>query len=414
MSNMPRVVITGLGVVSPLGSTLDEFWHKLTSGTSAIGKITHFDAEKFPVKVAAEVKDFDPVNYMKLKRADRTGRCSQFAIAATRMAADHARLDMSVEEPERIGVVVGTSGMPELLAEQANIIERKGPNRVDPLVVSKYRASMVPAHVGLEVGAKGINTSINSACNSGNDSLGNAYNLLRLGYADLILAGGAGANITPLAIAATGRIGALSREEDPDKACRPFDLNRSGFVYGEGAAMLVLETLEHAQNRRSEILAEITGAGWSFDAVSETSPGMAERARAMSLALRDAGISPGDVDYINAHGTGTKLNDVSETRAIKSVFGTGAYSLPVSSIKSMIGHLGCAAGSVEVVAVVMSILNSTIPPTINYQTPDPECDLDYVPNVSRRQSLDVCLSNSFGLGGQNCSLIFRRFKQNGT
>jgi 3-oxoacyl-[acyl-carrier-protein] synthase II len=288
--NLPRVVITGIGAITPLGLTVESFWEGLTSGKNGIAPISQFDTSNFPVKVAGEVRGFDPTHYMNEKRADRAGRCAQFAVAATRMAVESARLDMSQEIAERVGVIIGTSGMPELLAEQLDIIIKKGPMRVDPLVVSKFRASMVPAHVGLEIGAKGINSSVNSACNSGNDALGTALNLLRLGQADIILAGGAGTNITPLSLAVTSRIGALSREADPNKACRPFDLNRNGFVYGEGAGMLVLETLEHAENRRAQIMAELAGAGWSFDAYSETSPELQQRANAMTGAMQDAGI----------------------------------------------------------------------------------------------------------------------------
>jgi 3-oxoacyl-[acyl-carrier-protein] synthase II len=403
-----KVVITGMGAVTPLGLTVASFWQGLVTGQNGIGLITLFDASFFPVKVAGELKGFDPTNYMDEKRADRTGRCAQMALAATRMAIQNARLDMSRETPERVGVIIGTNGMPELLAEQANIIASKGAMRIDPLVVSKFRASMVPAHVGLEIGAKGINSSINSACNSGNDALGMALSFLRLGYADVIVAGGAGANITALAIAATNRIGALSREADPARACRPFDLNRNGFVYGEGAGILILETLEHAQKRGATILVELAGVGWSFDAYSETAPEIEQRANAFRSAMNDARVSPLDIDYINAHGTGTRQNDVVETQAIKLAFASTGYIPPISSNKSMIGHLGCAAGAVEAIASVLTIQQGIIPPTIHYETPDPECDLDYVPNVARQQKVNICLSNSFGLGGQNCSLVFRR------
>jgi 3-oxoacyl-[acyl-carrier-protein] synthase II len=392
-----------------LGSTLESFWEGLVSGKNGIGLITRFDATNFPVKVAGEVKDFDAGRFMEEKRVDRTGRCAQFAIAATRMALSSANLDMSHETPERVGVIIGTAGMPELLPEQVEIINKKGPMRVDPLMMSKFRASMVPAHVGLEIGAKGVNTSINSACNSGNDALGMALNFLRLGQADVMLAGGAGTNVTSIAFALTNRLGALSREPDPEKACRPFDLNRTGFVYGEGAGMLVLETLEHAERRNAPILAELAGVGWSFDAYSETSPEIEQRANGMKMALDDAHILPIEVDYINAHGTGTKQNDTVETQSIKMVFGQGAQVLPISSTKSMIGHLACAAGAVETIASILTIRKGIIPPTIHYETPDPECDLDYVPNIARRTPVNVCLTNSFGLGGQNCSLVIKRF-----
>jgi 3-oxoacyl-[acyl-carrier-protein] synthase II len=404
-----RIVITGLGVVTPLGSTLESFWNGLVRGQNGVGPITLFDASAFPVKVAAEVKGFDPTQYMGMKRADRSGRCAQFAVSAARMAMTCAGLDMAKERAERVGVIIGTSGMPELLAEQADIIAKKGPMRVDPLIVSKFRASMVPAHVGLDVGAKGINTSINSACASGNDALGIALNFLRSGCADVIITGGAGTNVTPLAIAATNRIGALSRVSDPETACRPFDANRSGFVYGEGSGILVLETLEHAERRGAVILAELAGAGWSFDSHSETTPQAEQEAVAMHLAMQDADIAPEQIDYINAHGTGTRLNDITETQAIKQAFNDRAYQIPLSSNKSMIGHLGCASGAVEAIASVMTIRDNILPPTIHYETRDPECDLDYVPNKAREKRVNVILSNSFGLGGQNCCLVIRRF-----
>jgi len=280
--------------------------------------------------------------------------------------------------------------------------------RIDPLLISKFPASMVPAQVGLEIGAKGPNTSLNSACASGSDALGAALNYLRLGHAEVMIAGGAEANVSPIAIAATGIVGALSRNPDPETACRPFDLNRDGFVFGEGAGILVLESYEHAQKRDAPILAELAGAGWSFDAFSETAPDAETQTMAMRMELQDAGISPEEVDYINAHGTSTKLNDAAETKATKLVFGERAYKIPISSNKSMIGHLACAAGAAEAVAAVMTIKHDIIPPTIHYQTPDSECDLDYVPNEARYQAVNICLSNSFGMGGQNCCIVMKK------
>jgi len=404
-----RVVITGLGAITPLGLTVADYWQGLTSGRSGIGPITLFDASAFPVKNAAEVKDFVPENYMELKRVDRTARCTQFAIAAARMALESAGLDMPLENPEEVGTVIATSGMVWMISEQGEVMKNRGPMRIDPLFISKTAPSMVTAQVGLETGAKGPNTSLNSACASGSDALGVAMNHLLLGSAEVMLAGGAEANISPVAVASTARVGALSREPDPLKASRPFDLNRNGFIFGEGAAILVLETLEHAQKRKAPILAELAGAGWSFDAFSETAPDAETQAVAMKKAIQNAGITPEEVDYINAHGTSTRLNDSAETRAIKLVFGEKAYGIPISSNKSMIGHLACAAGAVEAVAAVMTVKEGVIPPTINYQTADPECDLDYVPNTARNQPVKVCLSNSFGMGGQNCCLIIKRF-----
>ncbi|MBI4286450.1 MAG: beta-ketoacyl-ACP synthase II [Chloroflexi bacterium] len=405
-----RVVITGLGAITPVGLSVADYWEGLVSGRNGIGLITHFDTSAYSVKLGAEVKGFDPGNYMDLKRSDRIGRCTQFAIAATREALASARLDMAREQPERVGVVLATSGMVWTVGEQAKIIETRGPNRVDPLFANKIAASMVPAQVGLEFGLKGPNTSINSACASGSDAVGTGLNLIRLGYADVMVAGGAESNISPIAIAGMGRVGALSRETDPSKACRPFDLNRTGMVFGEGAGVLILETLEHAQKRGAPILAEMAGAGFTFDAFNDTAPDPEMEAVCMRMAIRDAGLTPKEVDCINAHGTSTKLNDASETKAIKLVFGDDAYRIPASSIKSMIGHLACAAGAVEAVAAVMTIKENVIPPTIAYETPDPECDLDYVPNKARRQPVNAVLSNSFGMGGQNSCIVIKRFR----
>jgi len=404
-----RVVITGLGAVTPLGLTVEDYWQGLINGKSGVGPITLFDNNLYPVKVAAEVKDFDPTNYMHVKRADRTARCTHFAIAATKMAMESARLDMSREKPERIGVEIATSGMVWLIAEEGEVLRRRGPMRIDPLFISKIAASMVPAQVGLEFGLKGPNSSLNSACASGSDALGAALNFLRLGHAEVMIAGGAEANVNPIAIASTGRVGALSRNPDPRQASRPFDLNRDGFVFGEGAGIMVLETYEHARERGAPILAELAGAGWSFDAYSETAPDAEMQAVAMQMALKNADTRPEEVDCINAHGTSTKLNDAAETRAAKVVFGDRAYKIPISSNKSMIGHLACGAGAVEAIAAVMTVKEGIIPPTVNYETPDPDCDLDYVPNKARYQPVNTCLSNSFGMGGQNCSLVIKRF-----
>jgi 3-oxoacyl-[acyl-carrier-protein] synthase II len=406
---LPRIVITGMGAITPLGLTVEEYWQGLVNGRSGFGPITLFDASAYPVSVAAEVKDFDPEKYMPVKRVDRTSRCIQFAIATSKMAMESARLDMSREKPEKIGVIIATSGMMSLIADESEVLRERGPMRIDPLIITKVAPSMVSAQVALVAGAKGPNSSLNSACASGSDAIGTALNHLRLGHADVIIAGGSEAGVNPISVSSTARVGALSREPDPGRASRPFDLNRDGFVASEGAGLLVLETLEHARKRSAPILAELAGAGWSFDAYNETAPDAHTQAVAMRMALQDAGVATEDIGYINAHGTSTKLNDAAETRAIKIVFGDRAYKIPVSSNKSMIGHLACAAGSVEAVASVMTIREGIVPPTIHYETPDPDCDLDYVPNEARRQTVDACLSNSFGMGGQNCSLIFKRF-----
>jgi 3-oxoacyl-[acyl-carrier-protein] synthase II len=403
-----RVVITGLGAITPIGTGIDEFWQGLVEGRNGVGRISSFDAAKYPVKVAAEVKDFDAEKFMPLKRVDRNSRTTHMAIAASRMAIESAKLDMTQEKRERAGTVIATGGAPTLLIDQAYLLKDRGPNRIDPLLASKVGTSMVGVQVGMEFGLRGPNSTINSACASGSDSLGTALNHLRMGHADVMIAGGSDATIAPITIAATGIVGALSKNPDPETACRPFDLNRNGFIFGEGAGMLVLETEEHARRRDAPVLAELAGAGWAFDAYNDTAPFAELQALTMKTAIEDAGISPEEIDYINAHGTSTQLNDSTETRAVKMVFGERAYKIPISANKSMLGHLATAAGSVEAVATVLTILHNIIPPTIHLQTPDPECDLDYVPNQARPQKVNVCLSNSFGMGGQNCCLIIKR------
>jgi 3-oxoacyl-[acyl-carrier-protein] synthase II len=394
--------------VTPLGLNIEDFWGGLAEGRCGIGPITNFDASRYPAKLAAEVKGFNPEDFMNPKRMDRSSRPAHFAIAAAVMAVKHSGLDLSREKRERVGIIIATVGMPSLIADQGEILKNKGPGRIDPLLASKVGASMVGIHVGMELGARGINSTLNSACASGNDSLGEALMHLRLGHADIMIAGGTDANVNNIAMASTGIVGALSRSTDPATACRPFDKNRNGFVFGEGSGIVVLETLEHAIARGAPILAELAGAGWSFDAYNETAPFDQMQAVAMTAAIEDAGLQADDVDYINAHGTSTQLNDSTETRAVKMVFGKKAYQIPISSNKSMIGHLACAAGSVEAAATVLTIQKGLIPPTIGYSTPDPECDLDVVPNIARKKSVNVCLSNSFGMGGQNCCLIIKR------
>ena len=406
-----RVVVTGMGAITPLGLSVDQFWTNLIAGRPGISSITHFDASTFPVKVAAEVKGFDPREYMDLKMVDRSSRFGQFAIAAARMAVESARLDMSREKPEQVGVVVATCLDMCSIESENEVLKSRGPRRINPLFVTRTGPQMSSVQVGLMLGAKGPNSGINSACASGNDALGTALNHLRLGHAEVMVAGASDAGIHPLALAGMSIVGALSRESDPARACRPFDLNRNGFVFGEAAAVMVLETYEHARNRGAPILAEVAGVGWSFDAHSESAPSPEAEAIAMKRALQDAEISPEDITYVNAHGTGTRLNDVSETRALKLVFDDHAYRIPVSSNKSMVGHSASAAAAVEAVASIMTVMTGMIPPTINYETPDPECDLDYVPNVARRVQVDACLSSAFGLGGQNCCMILKKFKE---
>ena len=399
-----------MGVICPIGLTIDEFWANLVAGKSGIKPITQFDTSNYTVKLAAEVNGFDPTDYMDLKTVERTRRSTHFAIAAAKQAIESSGLDMSKEQAERVGVI--TTNMLECttIAEGWETLQKRGPRRVDPLFFTKSAPGIVALQIGMLLGARGPNTSVNSLCASGTDAIGTCMNFIRLGYADVMLATPTDASLDAMTIAAMSRLGALSTEPDPDKACRPFDLNRNGFIYGEGAGVLVLESLEHAKNRGAPILAEIAGAAWTFDAYDATAPQAETEAVAMRTALKDAEVKAEEVDYINAHGTSTKLNDVTETRAIKMVFGDRAYQIPISAHKSMFGHMVTAGGAVESIGVVLTMMNGIIPPTIHYETPDPDCDLDYVPNVARKIQVNVCLKDSFGLGGQNCCLIIKRFK----
>jgi 3-oxoacyl-[acyl-carrier-protein] synthase II len=405
-----RVVVTGMGIICPLGLNVDEFWAGLAAGKSGVNYITHFDASNYPVKVDAEVNGFDPTKYMDIKTVERTRRPVHFVIPAVKEAIESAKLDMTKEQPERVGVVTSYMLECEFIASGWETLQQRGPRRVDPLFFTKAAPSIVSLHVALLLGAKGPNTSVNSLCASGADATGTCLNFIRLGYADVMIAALSDASLDAMTVAAISRLGALSPEPDPNKACRPFDLNRNGFVYGEGAGVLVLEAYEHAKRRGAPILAELAGAAWTYDAHDITAPHPDAEAIAMRNALKNAGVKPEEVDYINAHGTSTKLNDACETKAIKMVFGDRAYKIPISSNKSMFGHLITAGGAVESIGAVLTVMNGIIPPTIHYETPDPECDLDYVPNVARRAQVNICLKNSFGLGGQNCCLVFKRFK----
>ncbi len=408
---IPRVVITGMGTVNPLGLNVNEFWEGLVAGRSAIGLITRFDTSQFRVKVGAEVRGFDPAKYMDPKSIDRTSRTVQFAIAAAKEAVQSAALDMGKEKPERVGVMISTMTEQGYIVRGWEAFQKRGPRGVDVLFTTRQSASAASMHVGMLLGAKGPNSSVNSLCASGTDAIGTATNFIRLGYADVMIAGGSDSSLEPVSMAGLDILGALSREPDPAKACRPFDLNRNGFVYGEGAGIVVLESYEHAKKRGAPILAEVAGAGWSFDAYDATAPAPEPEAYAMNTALQNARVRIEEVDYINAHGTSTKLNDACETRAIKMVFGDHAYKIPISSTKSMIGHSITAAGAIEAIASILVMNKGMIHPTINYETPDPECDLDYVPNVARPAQVNVCLKNSFGLGGENCCLVFRRVNE---
>jgi 3-oxoacyl-[acyl-carrier-protein] synthase II len=409
--NIPRVVVTGIGTINPLGLSVKKFWEGLVAGKSAIGPITHFDPSNFRVKVDAEVHGFDATKYMDLKAIDRTSRTIQFAIAAAKEAIQSAALDMTQENPERVGVIISTMTEQGYVVWGWELYKKSGPRRADPLFITKSTASAASMQVGMMLGAKGPNSAVNSLCASGADAIGTAMNFIRLGYADVMIAGGSDASLEPVSMAGIDILGALSHEPDPSKACRPFDLNRNGFVYAEGAGLVVLESYEHARRRGASILAEIAGAGWSFDAHDATAPAPELEAYAMRTALQNARAKIEEVDYINAHGTSTKMNDVCETKAIKMVFGEHAYKIPISSTKSMIGHSITAAGAIETVAAILIMNKGIIHPTINYETPDPECDLDYVPNVARPAQVNVCLKNSFGLGGENCCLVLKRVKR---
>ena len=409
-----RVVITGLGVVSPVGSSVTKFWENLTAGKSGIGRITKFDPEGFPVQIAGEVKDFDPLEYFDKKEVRRTDPFIQFAVGAAVQAVKSSGLEESDVDKTRVGVLIGSGiGGLSTIEQQLKILWEKGPRRVSPFCVPMEIINMASGLVSIRFGYKGPNISVVTACATGTHAIGEAYRTIQYGDADVMVAGGAESCITPLAVAGFAAAKALStRNDEPEKARRPFEKNRDGFVMGEGAGIVVLEELEHAKRRGAKILAEIVGYGTSGDAYHMTAPAPEGEgaARAMENAIKDAGISPEDVDYINAHGTSTKFNDLFETMAIKKVFGEHAYRVKISSIKSMIGHLLGAAGGVEVVSSVMTLQTGVIPPTINYEEPDPECDLDYTPNKAVEADVRYVLKNSFGFGGTNACLVLKRYE----
>jgi len=411
---LTRVVITGMGVVSPVGTGLDTFWSALVNGVSGIRRITRFDASHYRTRIAAEVADFVPENYLDRKECRRMDRFTQFAVACAMMAVEDAGLDLTRVDKERTGVIFGSGiGGIETLEEQARVLFTRGPDRVSPFFVPMMIGNMAAGQIAMALGFYGPNFTLVSACASSNHAIGDAFKIIQSGAADVVVTGGAEAAITPLALAGFCAMKATStRNDEPARASRPFDAERDGFVMGEGAAVLVLESEEHARRRGARIYAEICGYGMSCDAYHITAPdpeGMGA-ARAMANALADAGLRPEYIDYINAHGTSTPLNDQVETVAIKRVFGDHAYRLAVSSTKSMTGHLLGAAGGLEAVASVLAIFHQVIPPTINYEFPDPECDLDYVPNKARPARVRAVLSNGFGFGGQNASLVFRCFE----
>ncbi|MFI5398424.1 MAG: beta-ketoacyl-ACP synthase II [Candidatus Binatia bacterium] len=408
-----RVVVTGLGLITPLGNGVSTNWENLLAGCSGIRQITRFDATRLPVRIAGEVRDFDPLLYIEKRDVKKMDAFTQYALAAAQMAVDDARLVIDADNAERVGVLVGVGigGIATLEEAERNFLE-SGVRRLSPFMVPRLIANMAPGQIAIRFGAKGVNYAAASACASGGHAVGEAYRLIHFGYQDAMLAGGAEAAVTPLSIAGFAVMRALStRNDEPERASRPFDRERDGFVMAEGAGILVLEEYESAVQRGARMYAEIVGYGANSDAYHITTPAPDGEgaARCMRLTLEDGGIAPGEIDYINAHGTSTPYNDVNETQAIKHVFGEHARRLAVSSTKSMTGHLLGAAGAVEAAYAVLTAYHGRIPPTINYEHPDPECDLDYVPNVTRTAAVRVAMSNSFGFGGTNACLAFRRF-----
>jgi 3-oxoacyl-[acyl-carrier-protein] synthase II len=412
---MSRVVVTGLGLVSSLGNDLASSWEALCQGKSGVGEITAYDSSQFRVHFGAEVKNFDPTLYMDRKEARRNDPYEQLAIASTKQALAHAKLQITDDFAEDVGVYIG-SGIGGLvtLHDQFKVLHEKGPDRISPFFISMMIVDGAPGIVSILTGAKGPNWAAVSACATSGNTIGEAWETIRRGDAKVMIAGGAEKAITPIAMAAFDNMHALSRRnDDPQSASRPFDATRDGFIMGEGSGMLILEDLEFAKMRGATILAEVIGYGSTGDAhhVTEPAPGGSGLVRAMRRALQKAGLRPDQVDYINAHGTSTPYNDRIETQAIKTCFGDHAYQVAISSTKSMLGHTLGAAGAIEAVISIQSILNGIIPPTINLHHPDPDCDLDYVPNEARHATVNVAMSNVLGFGGHNTSLIFKRYEE---
>jgi 3-oxoacyl-[acyl-carrier-protein] synthase II len=414
-SDRKRVVVTGLGAITPIGITLDEYWAGLTSSKSGIGPITLFDAARHDCRIAGEATGFDPLNYLERKEAKRMDRFAQFAVCASKQAIADADLKITDLNAPDIGVIIGTGvGGIKVLEDQQEIYLTKGPDRCSPFMIPMMIGNMAAGLVAIQLGAKGPNCCTVTACAAGSNAIGEAFRIIQGGYAKAMICGGAESAITPLGIAGFAACKAVSTcNDDPDHASRPFDVKRDGFVMGEGSGILVLEELQHALDRGAKIYAEVAGYGMTCDAYHMTGqiPGGVEAARAMSLALKDANVEPSAVDYINAHGTSTPINDPTETAAIKKTLGDHAYKVAVSSTKSMTGHLLGGAGGIEGVASVLAIKHNMAPPTINLVTPDPECDLDYVPNHARSMPIKVAMSNSFGFGGHNVTLVFKKYSE---
>lgn len=413
-TNMVRVVVTGVGAVAPNGIGIESFWRNIVNGVSGIAPITRFDASKHDTQIAGEVKGFDPLQWLEKKEARKMDLFIHYAVAAAQMAYDDSGLKVTDENRERIGVFVGTGmgGIPAL-EESHNVLLEKGPGRISPFFIPSIITNLASGQIAMRFGFRGPNSCVSTACATGNHAIGDSLELIKRGAADVMIAGGSEAVITPLTIGGFSAMKALStRNDEPHRASRPFDKGRDGFVMGEGAGVLVLEELQHALRRGAKIYGELVGYGMSADAYHMTAPepeGVGA-ITSMRLALEAARMKPEDVDYINAHGTSTPMGDAAETRAIKQVFGGHAYRLAVSSVKSMTGHLLGAAGGVESVATVLTIYHGLIPPTVNYDEPDPDCDLDYVPNKARQAEVSVALTNSFGFGGTNATLVFKRYE----
>ena len=409
-----RVVITGMGVVTSIGKTLEDYWNNLVAGKSGISKISLIDTTEYATKIAGEIKDFDPTEYIDRKQARRMDRFAQFAVAAAKLAVEDSKIDFEKVDREQFGVIAssGIGGM-EVFEKECQVLLERGPRRVSPFLIPMLIADIAPGYISIIYGLKGINYATTSACASSAHAIGDAFNAIRFGQAVGMLAGGSEAPITKMGVSGFNALKAIStRNDEPERASRPFDKDRDGFVMGEGGAMLVLEELEHAKARNAKIYGEIVGIGFTADAYHITLPvpGGDGAKRAMQNAIRDAGIKPEQVDYVNAHGTSTNANDKTETTAIKNTFGDYAYNLPISSTKSMVGHLLGGSGAAEAVACLLSINKSMIHPTANYEIPDPECDLFYVPNDPIKKELNYVISNSFGFGGHNVTLAFKKYE----
>ncbi|HOA55607.1 MAG: beta-ketoacyl-ACP synthase II [Acetivibrionales bacterium] len=409
-----RVVITGMGVVHSLGSGLDRFWDSIRNGKNGISLVTKFDTSDYEAKVAAEIKDFEPTDFIDKKEAKRMDSFTQYAMAAAKMAFEMSGLDMEKEDCFRAGAIVASGiGGIRTLEEQQVVLMTKGARRISPFFITSMIANMAAARIAIEYNLKGFNECVVTACASGNNAIGDAFKVIQRGDADIMVTGGAESAITPLSFAGFCSNKALSTNPDPSSACRPFDRDRDGFIMGEGAGILILEEYEHAVKRGAEILGEVVGYGCTCDAyhITAPSPDGEGGIKSMQFAISDAGIKPEDIDYINAHGTSTPINDPCETKVIKNVFGDHAYKLAVSSTKSMTGHLLGAAGAIEAIITTMALREGIIPPTINLVNPDPECDLDYVPNKAREADIKYALSNALGFGGHNAAVVFKKFSR---